>query len=383
MAIRSETELYGPVKAYWEKLGYDVRGEVRHCDLVAVLEGEPPVVVELKRSLTVPLLIQGLRRQDVTQRVYIAIELPAKGRVPHRMTWADIRKLCGRLGLGLITVQFYKTRKPAVEVVCEPPDPGGEAPVRKTTVRKRAAERVLGEFRERSADYNVGGSRGLKLVTAYREKALHCALLLREQGPLSPRSLRELTGNAKTAALLQRNVYGWFTRVKRGLYGLTRPGEEALDTFAHVVARFGPRVGGPGVLTGPGTEAAAQAGLPEAGGTGDARPEGATGAGAVDGREAAAPARRAKRVRLPEPSGTAHARPEAGAAKTELSDASEPMDVRVAQSVPEPPDSPDLLDVLSQQNITVQADKPEASGLQQAPSMRKRRPTKAKKGGSK
>ncbi|WP_217559466.1 DUF2161 family putative PD-(D/E)XK-type phosphodiesterase [Paenibacillus sp. GbtcB18] len=317
MAIRSETELYGPVKAYWEKLGYDVRGEVRHCDLVAVLEGEPPVVVELKRSLTVPLLLQGLRRQDVTHRVYIAIELPAKGRVPHRMTWADIRKLCGRLGLGLITVQFYKTRKPAVEVVCEPPGSGEAAPARKT--RKRAAERVLGEFRERSADYNVGGSRGLKLVTAYREKALHCALLIREQGPLSPRRLRELTGNAKTPALLQRNVYGWFVRVRRGLYGLTRPGEEALDTFAHVAARFMPREAG----------AAATAELP--GG------------------------------------------------------ASEPADARDAQDVSEPADSPDLRDASGQRDINAQTDKrdkPDASGLQQAPSTRRRKSAKAKKGGS-
>lgn len=287
VAIRSETELYGPVKAYWEKLGYDVRGEVRHCDLVAVLEGEPPVVVELKRSLTVPLLIQGLRRQDVTHRVYIAIELPAKGRVPHRMTWADIRKLCGRLGLGLITVQFYKTKKPAVEVVCEPPGFGDAAPARKTSVRKRAAERVLGEFRERSADYNVGGSRGLKLVTAYREKALHCALLLREQGPLPPRRLRELTGNAKTAALLQRNVYGWFTRVRRGLYGLTRSGEEALDTFAHVAAHFVPRE----------ADAAPEAGLPESGE--HSRPKEA--ADAADEREAAAGTGPTTRGRLQEP----------------------------------------------------------------------------------
>ncbi|MFD7522888.1 DUF2161 family putative PD-(D/E)XK-type phosphodiesterase [Paenibacillus chitinolyticus] len=346
MAIRSETELYGPVKAYWEKLGYDVRGEVRHCDLVAVLEGEPPVVVELKRSLTVPLLLQGLRRQDVTHRVYIAIELPAKGRVPHRMTWADIRKLCGRLGLGLITVQFYKTRKPAVEVVCEPPGSGEAAPARKT--RKRAAERVLGEFRERSADYNVGGSRGLKLVTAYREKALHCALLIREQGPLSPRRLRELTGNAKTPALLQRNVYGWFVRVRRGLYGLTRPGEEALDTFAHVAARFMPREGEAGNLAPPDADADA---ADERGGTAGAGPT--------------------TRVRLPEPPETVHPRPEARVAATaELPGASEPADLR---------------DALGQRDITAQAgkrNKPDASSLQQAPSTRKRKSVKTKKGGS-
>ncbi len=54
MAIKSETELYAPVKAYLEQLGYEVRGEVRHCDLVAVREEEPPLIVELKKKLLHP-----------------------------------------------------------------------------------------------------------------------------------------------------------------------------------------------------------------------------------------------------------------------------------------------------------------------------------------
>ena len=37
---------------------------------------EPPVVVELKRSFSVPLLVQGIDRQRLTDRVYVAIELP-------------------------------------------------------------------------------------------------------------------------------------------------------------------------------------------------------------------------------------------------------------------------------------------------------------------
>jgi hypothetical protein len=36
--------------------------------------------------------------------------------------------------------------------------------------------------------------------------------------------------------MLQRNVYGWFDRVKRGTYGLTAAGEQALNRFAQAIA---------------------------------------------------------------------------------------------------------------------------------------------------
>jgi hypothetical protein len=44
--------------------------------------------------------------------------------------------------------------------------------------------------------------------------------------PRRPRDLRALAPDA--AAILQRNVYGWFARVERGLYGLSPVGEAAL-----------------------------------------------------------------------------------------------------------------------------------------------------------
>ena len=43
-----EAALYGPVKRFLEALGYEVKGEVRGCDLVARRGDEPPVIVELK-----------------------------------------------------------------------------------------------------------------------------------------------------------------------------------------------------------------------------------------------------------------------------------------------------------------------------------------------
>ncbi|MFE5318688.1 DUF2161 family putative PD-(D/E)XK-type phosphodiesterase [Paenibacillus sp. NPDC056579] len=278
MAIKTETELYAPVKSYFEQLGYLVRGEVHHCDLVAIRDEEPPVIVELKKNFSIPLLLQGINRLRLTRYVYVAFELPNKGRAPHGATWPELRKLCQMLGVGMITVQFYKTRKPKVLVECHPPattasasplgltadavvaallpahepadaeaaaaaaqeDPLSPPPLPTVLPRhnKRATERFVREFKERRADYNVGGSTKRKLVTSYREKALFMAQLLLQNGPMSPRKLRDQTGIPNAAGLLQKNYYRWFQRVERGIYRLTPQGEEALRTYAHVIERL-------------------------------------------------------------------------------------------------------------------------------------------------
>ncbi|TXK85619.1 hypothetical protein FU659_03470 [Paenibacillus sp. N3.4] len=231
MPIHTETELYAPIKQYFEQRGYTVKGEVKHCDLVAIRGEEPPVVVELKKSFNIPLLVQGIDRLRLTQEVYVAFELPNKGRAPHRLQWEEIRRLCRMLGLGVITVQFYQRKQPAVNIVCEPTPYVLRA-------NKRAALQVVHEFHERSGDYNVGGSTQQKLMTAYREKSLHCAYLLREHGPLSPRRLREFTSNKAVSSLLQKNYYRWFIRQSRGIYYLTPSGEQALTEYAHVLTAF-------------------------------------------------------------------------------------------------------------------------------------------------
>jgi hypothetical protein len=229
MPIASETELYRPVKAFFERLGYDVRAEVRNCDLVAMRGQEEPVIVELKKTFNLPLVIQGLDRQRSTSRVYLAVEQKVKGRAPHNLKWSELTGLCRKLGLGLITVRFYKSKAPFVDILCDPE----AAAASKAGLR---TARLVSEFRERSGDYNIGGSRGTKLVTAYREKALHCAHLLREHGPLTTRALRELTANGKVSAMMQENYYRWFSRVSRGTYTLTPLGEAALSEYGHVIA---------------------------------------------------------------------------------------------------------------------------------------------------
>lgn len=232
MPIRHETELYGPVKQFWEQRGYEVKGEVRHCDLVAMKEDNPPVIVELKKSLTIPLLIQGIDRLKVTDHVYLAVELPSHGKAPHRAKWSEIRDLCGRLGLGLLTVKFYKTKKPVVEIVCDPQS-------YKPSPSKRKRNRLTKEFKDRLGDFNQGGSTRKKLMTAYRQKALVCAFHLQNADRMSPRELKALSGYAETQKILNNNHYGWFERVGRGAYRLSPAGEQALEEYSSLLKQLG------------------------------------------------------------------------------------------------------------------------------------------------
>ncbi|WP_409345008.1 DUF2161 domain-containing phosphodiesterase [Paenibacillus sp. MBLB4367] len=228
MPIQHETDLYMPVKTFLEQQGYTVRGEVKNCDLVAVRGEEPPVIVELKKTFNLPLLIQAIDRLAHTPNVYMAVEMPDHGRAPHGLGWNDLVRLTRMLGLGLMTVRFYKSRKPRVDMMCDPTP---------YTPRKSALKTamLLREFKERSGDYNVGGSTRRKLVTAYREKSLQLAYLLKTHGPLSTRQLREQTANPKATTMLQDNYYGWFERVERGTYKLTARGAAELGDFAHVI----------------------------------------------------------------------------------------------------------------------------------------------------
>lgn len=44
-----ETDLYWPIKAFLEDQGYEVKAEVIDCDVVAMRNDEPPLIVELKK----------------------------------------------------------------------------------------------------------------------------------------------------------------------------------------------------------------------------------------------------------------------------------------------------------------------------------------------
>src|SRR3546814_8044513 len=74
-----ETDLAAPVVAFLAGQGYAVKSEVGACDLVAVRDGEPPVVVELKRRFSLDLLLQGVDRLAMTDAVYLAFPADSAG----------------------------------------------------------------------------------------------------------------------------------------------------------------------------------------------------------------------------------------------------------------------------------------------------------------
>jgi hypothetical protein len=225
MARVTETALYGPVKAFLEAQGYEVKGEVQGCDVVA-RRGEDILVVELKAAMSLALVLQGVNRLGMTDLVYLAVPAPRRSQMNR---WPETIQLCRRLGLGLLTVRMRARGGPRVEVAADP------LPYRPRQAKVRR-ERLLREFERRSGDHNVGGSSKRRLVTAYREDALHMATVLSDRGPCKVAALREAAGCEKAGPMLRDNYYGWFERHERGVYGLTPSGEAALQAYAEVLA---------------------------------------------------------------------------------------------------------------------------------------------------
>ncbi len=211
MPSRGEPEvaLYAPVKALLEGQGYEVKGEVLSCDVVGVRGDEPPVVVELKRTFSLALVHQGIDRLAMTDAVYLAV-----GAWPKRP--AEVRRLCRRLGLGLMVV--VNGRADVLE------DPLPYRPRRNV----RRVGRLVREHQRRVGDPTRGGSTRQPIMTAYRQEALRCARLL-EAGPMAIRAIRPLADVPHAGTILRDDVYGWFERVERGTYALTPKGRDAVE----------------------------------------------------------------------------------------------------------------------------------------------------------
>ncbi len=206
------------MKALLEAQGYVVKGEVRGCDVVGVRGDEPPVIVELKRAFGLTLVLQGIDRLALSDRVYLAV-----GQWPKQIK--GVKRLCRRLGLGLLVVAAARA-----DVVLDP------APY-KPRPDKRKAGRLLGEHRRRVGDPNLGGSAmRAPLMTAYRQEALRCAALLAERGPLRVAVVRRDADAPRAGAILGDDHYGWFERVERGIYALTPAGRQGLVQHGIAVA---------------------------------------------------------------------------------------------------------------------------------------------------
>jgi hypothetical protein len=209
-----ETTLYQPIKQFLETRGYNVKGEIGGCDIVALSDDEPPLVVicELKLSFNLELVLQAVERAASGDEVWIAARVSAKGK--GRESDRRFRDLCRRLGFGMLSVADNGT----VDVIL-----AASAVMPRKNNKKRA--RLINEHRRRKGDPTKGGATRSPIMTAYRQQALACAAAL-QGGQQRPRDLRAAAPDAPK--ILQSNVYGWFERIDRGVYALTEAGLEAL-----------------------------------------------------------------------------------------------------------------------------------------------------------
>src|SRR5215469_10119337 len=141
-----ETSLYLPVKRFLESLGFEVKGEICSCDLVAIRGEEPPLVVigELKLGFNLELVLQGINRTAACDQVWLAVR--SSGR-RGRERDPRVRKLCRSLGFGLLGVAASGRVEVLVEPVLGPPRRvGGRLP------------RLVDEHRRVLGDPGFGGS---------------------------------------------------------------------------------------------------------------------------------------------------------------------------------------------------------------------------------
>ncbi len=205
------------MKRFLEARGFAVKGEIGGCDLLAIKDGDPPLVVigELKLAFTLELVLQAIDRARVADEVWLAARVSKRGR--GREADARFRDLCRRLGFGMLGVAEDGTVDILVSAVAAMPrrDP-------------RRRSRLVEEHRRRQGDPAVGGGNRQPVMTAYRQRALACAAAM-AAGAATPKSLRTVAPDAY--GILRGNVYGWFVCLDRGVYGLTAAGHAALQRW--------------------------------------------------------------------------------------------------------------------------------------------------------
>ena len=203
-----ESDLYKPLKLLLESKGFMVKGEVKGCDIAALTDSEL-WIIELKRHLSVKLLYQAMSRLSITPFVFVAIPRPRRLDGDFKLA----KKLLKKLELGLIIVAM-DSPKPYAEIVLHPEQSKKAKKNKKSTAIRKEAE-------GRKQD-TPGGSTGITITSAYRERCIKIACILKKTNPLSPVELIRNYDCAKDAGnILRKNYYGWFMKIARGKYSIS------------------------------------------------------------------------------------------------------------------------------------------------------------------
>ncbi len=225
----SEAELFHPLKKYLEQKGYTVYAEVKNCDIAAVKDNDL-VLIELKNSLSLKLVLQGVERQELGNSVYIAAAVRGSKGIRQKKR---IVKLLKRLGLGFILIRLLP-EKEEVDILL---NPGRSDALPAINTKKRKA--LLKEMGGRYRDFNTGGSvSSIETITAYRLKAIQAAVILEKNGTSSPSHLKEQGASFDVQSILYNNYYGWFERTGRGHYTLSEKGREILKQYPEQTEHF-------------------------------------------------------------------------------------------------------------------------------------------------
>ena len=224
-----EKDLFGPIKEYFEEMGYVCDGEVGDIDLY-MEKDDVSVAVELKVTLDFKAVQQAALRQKITDHVFIGIFKP-KDMNSH--SFKDKLYLLKRLGIGLLVVS---KRSKTVELVNQPVI--CELDTFKAHNKKKKAA-VSKEFNKRKSKENIGGVRGTKLITSYREEALIvldalCSL----GGEAAAKDVRELSKIERARIIMYDNHYGWFKNIKQGIYKITESGYDALEEYEDIMRKL-------------------------------------------------------------------------------------------------------------------------------------------------
>jgi len=209
-----EADLYQPTKELLENLDFTVKGEVKTCDIAAIRNDEL-WIIELKRHMSIDLVYQAMERQTISPFVFVGIPRPKVG---------DRRafKLLKKLDIGLITVALDS---PVVRAEI------ASFPIGSGRYGKRA-EIIRKEVRGRIGD-TPGGSTGIPITTAYKERCIKIACLLGQVNDLSAKELKQYGCENDTSSILRRNQYNWYEKIKRGRYALSEVGQNFLDDNKH------------------------------------------------------------------------------------------------------------------------------------------------------
>ncbi|MFT6296134.1 MAG: hypothetical protein ACJATW_002425 [Glaciecola sp.] len=215
-----ESDLYLPLKTFLEKQDYDVKAEVKNCDVVAIKKiagnekASPPTIIELKLTLNLEVILQAVDRLKLSPIIYIGV--PNSCSALKKNNRRRIIKLLKMLGIGLVAIN---PKRKTTQVIADP-----------TTYQPRQSkprqQRLIDEFVARAGDPNLGGaSTSAGRMTAYKQQAIEIANYLNKHGATKASDIARILEIPKSRAVVYDNYYGWFENVSRGVYDLSDLGK--------------------------------------------------------------------------------------------------------------------------------------------------------------